>query len=135
MSKKLIEPKEVFSDKEIKKLESWISRYKNPLFFLFRESSERVFQEFDQQFFQRTGLTEEEYMDSLINEARRIASLRFTEMPNGANETMFSYPEEQRQQAYKAFEEKFLAQCAKEENRLRFKAYVARRLGLRVPFR
>lgn len=74
-------------------------------------------------------------MDSLINEARRMESMRFTAMPNGANETMFHYPEDQRQHAYEAFEEKFLSQCANEENRLRFKAYVARRLGLRVPFK
>lgn len=135
MVNKLIEPEEVFSDSELKKLESWISRYKNPLFFLLKSKAEQVFHEYDQQFFERTKLTEEEYINSLINEAKRIASMRFTEMPNGANETMFNYPEEQRQQAYRAYEEKFLAHCAKEEKRLRFKAYVARRLGLPVPFK
>ena len=135
MINKLIEPEEVFSNSELKKLESWISRYENPLFFLLRSKAEQVFYEYDQQFFERTNLTEEEYMNSLINEAKRIASLGFTEMPNGANETMFSYPNEQRQQAYIVYEEKFLTHCAKEEKRLQFKAYVARRLGLRVPFK
>ena len=133
MVNKLIEPEEVFSGDELKKLKSWISRYENPLFFLLKNKAEQVFHEYDQQFFERTQLTEKDYMNSLINEAKRIASTRFTEMPNGANETMFSYPEEQRQQAYKAYEEKFLVHCAKEEKRLRFKAYVARRLGFRVP--
>ena len=135
MVSKLIEPEEVFSDSELKKLESWISRYENVLFFLLKSKAEQVFDEYDQQFFERTKLTEEEYMNSLINEAKRIASMRFTEMPNGANDTMFNYPEEQRQQAYRAYQIKFLAHCANEEKRLRFKAYVARRLGLRVPFK
>ncbi len=135
MVNKLIEPEEVFSDSELKYLESWISRYENPLFFLLKSKAERVFHEYDLQFFERTKLKEEEYMNSLINEARRIASMKFTEMPNGASETMFNYPEEQRQQAYITYEEKFLAHCAKEEKRLRFKAYVARRLGLKVPFK
>lgn len=133
MANKLIEPEEVFSENELKKLEDWISRYNNPLLFLFKGKAERVFQEFDKHFFERTGLTEEKYKDSLIDEVCQIASLRFTEVPNGANETMFNYPEEHRQQAYKAYEQKFLAQCVREENKLRFKAYIARRLGLQVP--
>lgn len=93
MALKLIEPADVFSERELKTLENWISRYGNPLLLLFKGKAERVFQEFDQQFFKRTGLTEKEYIDSLINEARRIASIKFTEMPNGANETMFDSPE------------------------------------------
>ena len=96
MVNKLIEPEEVFSDSELKTLESWISRYENPLFFLLKSKAEQVFHEYDQQFFERTNLTEEKYMNSLINEAKRIASMRFTEIPNGANETMFNYPEEQK---------------------------------------
>ena len=132
---KIIEPEAVFSDKEIKKLITWISRYENPLLVLLRGNAEHIFCEFDRLYFQRTGMSENEYLDGLIEEACREASLRFTEMPSGSNETSFHYPEGYRQQAYRTFEARFLDQCAKEENRLRFKAYVARRYGLRVPFK
>ena len=135
MAASIIEPEEVFSATEIKRLVKWIERYDNPLFFLVRSQAEQLFREFDKLYFQRTGISEEEYLSRLIAEARQQASLAFTEMPNGSNETMFHYPEEERRNAYKAFEARFLARCAREENRLRFKAYVARRYGLRVPLK
>ena len=54
MVNKLIEPEEVFSGDELKKLKSWISRYENQLFFLLKNKAEQVFHEYDQQFFERT---------------------------------------------------------------------------------
>jgi hypothetical protein len=131
----IIEPEEVFSPEEIKRLVMWIKRYENPLFFLLHSNAEQVFREFDKLYFQRTGISETEYLCHLVNEVRQQASLAFTEMPNGANETMFHYSEAQRPEAYKAFEARLIARCAKEECRLRFKAYIARRYGLRVPLK
>lgn len=182
---KIIEPDEVFSAKEIKRLERWISYYENPLkpaliatfgtffgvialiilivqlgvklpstrggiegelfafscvvgatvFFFVKISAESVFAGFDKKYFKLTGLAENEYLDALIDEVRREASLRFTDMPNGGNVTMFHYPEEQRAEAYKTYEADYLRRCSIEEKRLKFKAYVARRYGLRVPFK
>ncbi len=135
MAANIVEPEEVFSTAEIKRLIKWIERYENPLFFLVHSRAEQVFRELDNLYFQRTGISEEEYLNRLIAEARQQASLAFTEMPNGSNETMFHFPEEERRDAYKAFEARFLARCAREENKLRFKAYIARRYGLRVPLK
>ena len=61
--------------------------------------------------------------------------LAYAEMQNGANDTMFHYSGEQRQQTYQAFEVGLVERCAEEECRLRFKAYVSRRYGLKVPFK
>ena len=94
-----------------------------------------IFRQFDQQYFERTGLDEESYLTALLSEVKHEAALRFTGAPNGANTTMFHYPEEQRQAAYKAFEADLIRKCAEEENRLKFKAFVARRLGFRVPLK
>lgn len=105
------------------------------VYFYVRVMAESIFSRFDKRYFKLTGKTEEEYLDALIDEVRREASLRFTDMPNGANVTMFDYPEEQQAEAYKAYEEDFLRHCAMEEERLKFKAYVARRYGLRVPLK
>lgn len=182
---KIIEPDEVFSTKEIKRLERWISYYENPLkpalittfgtffgviiliiltvqlgvklpstrggiegelfafsclvgttvFFFVKMRAESIFAWFDKKYFQLTGLAVKEYLNALIDEVRQEASLRFTDMPNGDNITMFHYPEEQRNEAYKIYEADYLKRCSVEENRLRFKAYVARRYGLRVPFK
>jgi hypothetical protein len=183
--KKIIEPDEVFSAREIKRLERWISYYENPLkpaiiaaiatffgvialiilivqlgvklpppkggiegeLFIFscvvgaavylyiKLMAENNFSHFDKRYFELTGMTEQEYLNALIDEVRREASLRFTDMPNGENITMFQYPEEQRAEAYKIFEADFLKRCTTEEDRLKFKAYVARRYGMRVPFK
>ena len=135
MTADFVEPEEVFSAAEISRLVKWIERYENPLFFLIRSHAERVFRDFDKVYFERTGVSEEGYMNRLVLEVRQRASLAFTEMPNGSNETMFHYPVEERGEAYKAFESRFLARCAREENKLRFKAFVARRYGLRVPLK
>lgn len=133
--KHIIEPDKVFSAEEIKRLVKWIERYENPLLFFLHLNAEQVFREFDKLYFQRVGISEAEYLSQLVDEVRQQASLEFTEMPNGANDTMFHYPEAQQQDAYRAFEARAIARCAKEENRLRFKAYIARRYGLRVPLK
>lgn len=180
--KKIIEPDEVFSAKDIRRLERWISYFENPLkpaliavfgtffgviilivqlgvnlpptrdgieeelfvfscvvgvavYFYVRAMAENIFSQFDKRYFKLTGQTEDEYLDALIDEVRREAFLRFTEMPNGANVTMFNYPEDQQAEAYKAYEADFLRRYAVEEKRLKFKAYVARRYGLRVPLK
>ena len=126
----VIEPAEVFSPEEIKRLVKWIERYESPLLFFLHPNAEQVFGEFDRMYFERVGISEAQYVSGLVDEIRQQASLAFTEMPNGGNETAFHYPEEQRQQAYKAYEARDVARCAKEENMLRFKAYVARRMDL-----
>jgi hypothetical protein len=130
-----IEPEKLFSVQEIKRLSKWIERYDNPMFFFLHSNAEQVFREFDELYFQRTGISEAEYLNQLVDEVRQQASLAFTEMPNGANDTMFHYPEAKQAEAYKVFEARFIARCANEENRLRFKAYVARRFGLNVPLK
>ena len=94
-----------------------------------------VFSDFDKQYFRLTGISEEKYVAELKEEARDEAAIQFTEMPNGANITVFQFPEEQRAEAFKVYEAEFLRECGTEEGQLRFKAYVARRLGLRIPLK
>lgn len=183
--KNIVEPDEVFSPKDIKRLERWISYYENPVkpalvatagvffgvialivaavqmgiklphvaggaggellafscivgaavFFLIKPNAEQVFEKFDADYFRLSGITEDDYIDGLKNEVRQEACLRFTDIPNGRGATMFDYPEEQQATAYKEFEADFFRKCAHEERRLKFKAYVARRYGLMVPFK
>lgn len=127
------EPEDVFSPREIARLKRWMWVYESPLRALFDTYAQGVFRRFDKQYFERTNQTEESYLSALIDEVKHEAALRFTEMPNGANTTMFRYPEEQQAAAYKEFEADLVQRCAQEESRLKFKAYVARRLGFRVP--
>ena len=135
MRHELIEPDTVFSPREIRRLQRWIKIYESPLGALLEKLAEKTLQHFDDEYFRRTGLLKSTYVEHLIQEAKHVASLRFTEMPNGANVTAFHFPEEEQQRAYKQFESSFLAQCAAEEKKLRFKGYVARRFGLRIRLR
>lgn len=135
MRPQLVEPDSVFSPREIRRLQRWIKIYEGPARVLFERQAEKVFQNFDDEYFKRTGFVEATYVECLVQEAKQVASLRFTEMPNGANVTAFHFPEPEQAQAYKQLERTFLAQCAAEEGKLRFKGYVARRFGLRIRFR
>lgn len=54
-------------------------------------------------------------------------------MPTGENVTAFHFPKEQQNRAYEAYESEFLERGAAEEKQLRFKACIARRIGLRNP--
>ena len=132
MRRELVEPDSVFSLREIRRLQRWIKIYEGPARLLFERHAERVFQNFDDEYFKRTGFQETTYVECLVQEAKQVATLRFTEMPNGANITAFHFPEPEQSQAYKQFERAFLAQCAAEEEKLRFKGYVGRRFGLRI---
>jgi hypothetical protein len=129
------EPQDVFSPSELARLKRWIRIYESPLRALFDTYAEGVFRQFDNQYFERTGQTEESYLSALLSEVKHEATLRFTDGPSDFNATMFQYPEEQRAAAYREFETAFVRKCTEEEDRLKFKAYVARRLGLRVPFK
>ena len=131
----LIEPDTIFSQREIRRLQRWINIYESPFGILLEKFAEKKLQYFDDEYFRRTGLVKSTYVAHLIQEAKHVASLRFTEMPNGANVTTFHFPEQERQHAYKQFETSFLAQCEAEEEKLRFKGYVARRFGLRIRFK
>lgn len=135
MSARVIEPEDVFSPSELAKLRRWIRIYESPARPLFETYARDVFRQFDRQYFERTGQSEESYLAALLVEVKREAALRFTDAPNGASTTMFHYPENSARAAYQAFEADFVRKCAEEENRLKFKAYVARRLGLRVPLK
>lgn len=182
---KIVEPEEVFSEKEMRRLDRWMACYNNPIkpaiiaslgtflgaialiillvklnvripsrqggieeellafscfvgiavWFLSRVGGEIVFASFDKRYFQLTGQSERQYLNALIDEVRQEASLQFSDIPNGSNDSMFNYSEEQRVEAYKAYEADYLKGCALEEDRLKFKAYVARRNGFRVPFK
>lgn len=133
MSAGVVEPEDVFLPGELARLRRWIWIYESPVRALIETYAQGVFRQFDLQYFERTRQTEDAYITALLSEVKREAALRFTGAPNGANTTMFHYPEEQRRAAYQAFEADFVRKCAEEENRLAFKAYVARRLGLQVP--
>jgi len=135
MSSAVKELESVFSSSELARLKRWMWIYDSPLRALFETYAIGVFRKFDQQYFERTDQTEESYLSTLLSEVKQEAALRFTGAPNGANTTMFCCPEEQQATAYKTFEAEFVRRCADEENRLKFKAYVARRFGLRVPLK
>jgi hypothetical protein len=104
-------------------------------FILTKPIATRVFAQFDQEYFQRAKVSEEDLVAALVEDTRREAAIHFTEAPDGSNITVSRFPKEQQAAAYKAFEADFLKQQASEEQRLQFKAYVARAFGLRIPFK
>lgn len=99
--------------------------------------AKKVFHRFDEKYFRLTGMSEEQYLDSLVADVRRDACLRFTSMPTAQGITMLDSPHDREAQvvAYQAYESGFVRDCALAEERLQFKAYVARRFGLRVPLK
>lgn len=84
----------------------------------------------DRNYFQRTGSSEASYVCWLLLEERRRASIAFTETPIGRyEEAMWSYPESERQSAYKQFEARWIEEVLQAKRRFRFKGYVARHFG------
>ena len=91
-----------------------------------------MFADFDRQYFQRTRLTEDDYLNGLVAKVRQNALIAFSEMPNGSNRTAFHCAESKRQAAYQEFEAKAVSEFETAENKIKNKAYVARRLGLKL---
>jgi hypothetical protein len=132
MNKPLIDPETVFSASELTRLKRWIRIYESMIGKYMKRFAFSVFADFDRQYFQRAGLTEEDYLNGLIAQVRKNAFIAFTEMPNGSNRTAFHFPENKRQAAYKKFEAEAVSEFAIAENRVKNKAYIARRLGLKL---
>jgi len=174
-----VDPEDVFSKKEIRRLLRWISLYESPFkwatvaatIFLFGAvvlivaavqiglylpginggiayelfvvvgvagiaaalfiplHGESVFRQYDRLYFQRSGISEIEYLRWLEQEVGRQALLRFARMPDGEGVTAFQFPDDQQPKAFRAFAAEYLRKWLAEEDRLRFKAYVARRFG------
>jgi len=117
----------VFSTTEINRLIRWIRIYENPLFFFLHSKAERTFKEFDDIYFDRTGVTEEEFLKKLFEEGKRECVLKYSDYPSGnPNDIDPSLP-------YPLYEHQFLLRLEDEEKRLKFKGYIARQYGLRIP--
>lgn len=124
------DPAAVFSVKEKKRIQRWVYIYQKPLLFFLHGIAKNVFNDTDMEYFRRTGVSERDYFEWLLQEERRYAALSFTEVPSGGKETMFNYAEADRKAAYAAYESRILAEVERVERRLPFKGYVARRFGL-----
>jgi len=121
---------DIFSQNEIKEIDKWIKIYHNKIFFFREKEAIRKFKEFDSEFCKRTGLTQEQLFACQLDNVRRIASIKFSDSQNEFNHTMFNYPENQRAEAYKRFEEKYIALLEVQEERFPFRVFVAAELGL-----
>ncbi len=121
---------DIFSQNEIKEIDKWIKIYHSKIFFFREKEAIRKFKEFDSEFCKRTGLTQEQLFECQLNNAKRVASIKFSDSQNEFNDTMFNYPENQRAEAYKRFEKKYIALLADQEERFPFRVFVATELGL-----
>jgi hypothetical protein len=121
---------DIFSQNEIKEIDKWIKIYLSKIFFFREKEAIRKFKEFDSIFCKRTGLTQGQLFENQLNTVKRIASIKFSDSQNEFNDTMFNYPENQRVEAYKRFEKRYIALIEEQEERFPFRVFVATELGL-----
>jgi hypothetical protein len=121
---------DIFNVQEIKNINKWIAIYHNKLLFFMEKKAIQKFNEFDEIYCKRVGCTQQDLFDVQIEEAKRRASLSFTDIDNEFGDTVFKYAESERQSAYKKFEEKYLLKRQQEENKYPFRVFVAIELGL-----
>jgi len=135
-SSEIVLPEKIFNSDELDLLKKWISRYKSPLFFFLHERAEFAIKEFDRVYFERSGVTEQQYIKYLEDEAVRLASLRFTDFPVGEPDFVpnaFRISEAEAKAHFAEIESRVIKEFRMNERRLPFKAYVARRIGFRFP--
>lgn len=121
---------DIFTDKEIKEINKWIRIYNNKLFFFKEKEAIKKLKEYDEIYCTRAKLTLDDLYNIQIQEMKRIASMKFSDIKNEFNDTMFNYPEDKRAEAYQKFEKRFLEEVAKEEEKFPFSAVIASNMGL-----
>ena len=121
---------DIFTDKEIKEINKWIKIYNNKLFFFKEKEAIKKLKEYDQIYCTRAKLTLDDLYNIQIQEIKRIASIKFSDIKNEFNDTMFDYSEDNRAAAYKRFEKKYLDLVTEQEKKFPFKAVIASDMGL-----
>ncbi len=91
---------------------------------------EKFFHRADEKYFDKSGITVDQYRNHIENEIKQDCSLRFSEVPMYGQETMFSYSEDAQKSAYLKFEKAALDQFHLEEIAYKRGSYVARYFGL-----
>lgn len=121
---------DIFSTSEIKEINKWIKIYSSKLFFFKEKEAIEKLKKFDEIYCARAGVTLDDLYKAQIAEVKRIASMKFCDIQNEFNDTMFHYAENKRADAYKRFEKRYLDLAIKEENQFPFRAVIASDMGL-----
>lgn len=121
---------DIFSEKEIKEINKWIKIYSTKLLFFKEKEAIKQLKKFDEIYCARAGIALEDLYNVQIAEMKRIAGMKFTDIQNEFNDTMFHYAENEQADAYKRFEKRYLDLVTKEENAFPFRAVIASDMGL-----
>jgi hypothetical protein len=121
---------DIFSISEIKEINKWIKIYSSKLLFFKEKKAIEKLKKFDEIYCARAGVALDDLYNAQIAEIKRIAGIKFTDIQNEFNDTMFHYAENEQAEAYKRFEKRYLDLAIKEENQFPFKAVIASDMGL-----